>query len=145
MNLVDLIKEDEGLRLKPYRCTAGKLTIGYGHNIEDNGIPEHIAEALLDYDLDVADEELRDNLPFYWQLSEVRKAVLVSMCINLGWPRLSGFEKMIAALEARAYETAAYEMLDSRWARQVGNRAKRLAWMMQHDKWPQGTEYLEGV
>lgn len=124
-----MIMEHEGLRLKPYQCTAGKLTIGYGRNIEEVGIDEREAEHLLDNDIGRVLDEL-ETLDFWGCLGSVRQAVLVDMCFNLGFPRLAGFRKMLAACRAGDFEAAAVEMLDSRWARQVGRRAQRLAEMM---------------
>lgn len=145
MNLVDLIKEDEGLRLKPYRCTAGKLSVGYGRNLEDVGISESEAQFLLFNDVNQCLDQLRLRIDYFGQLSEVRQAVLINMAFNLGTNGLLGFKRMFTALEAKRYLAASLEMEDSKWAKQVPNRARRLAWMMLHDKWPQGTEYLEGV
>ncbi len=46
-----MIKGNEGMRLKPYRCSAGKLTIGYGRNLDDRGISAHEANDLFENDL----------------------------------------------------------------------------------------------
>jgi lysozyme len=120
----------EGLRLKPYRCSAGKLTIGIGRNIEDVGITEEEALVLLGNDISRVITELDRNIPTFSGLDEIRKRVLVDMCFNLGISRLMKFRRMLAALEAFDYAQAAVEMMDSRWAHQVGNRAKRLKHMM---------------
>ncbi len=124
-----LIKEHEGLRLKPYECTAGKLSIGYGRNLDDNGISEVEANALLDNDLDSVCLRL-ESQDFWPSLCAARQAVLMDMCFNLGWPRLSGFRKMLAALRIADYAGAAKEMEDSAWFRQVGKRAKTLQKIM---------------
>ncbi len=122
------IKEHEGLRLKPYRDTVGKLTIGYGRNLEDVGLSPEEAEVLLRNDLLRCEAELREALGgTYEALSPVRKAVLLDMIYNLGKPRFLGFKRMIAALKAGDFSRAAGEMLDSRWAAQVGRRAQFLA------------------
>ena len=122
------IKEHEGLRLKPYRDTIGKLTIGYGRNLEDIGLSLEEAEALLRNDLSRCEAELREVLgETYEALSPVRKAVLLDMIYNLGKSRFLGFKRMIAALKAGDFSRAAEEMLDSRWAAQVGRRAQFLA------------------
>jgi len=136
-NTIDLIKLHEGLKLEPYRCTAGKLTIGYGRNIEDNGITEAEAEFLLNTDIQNVRRELIDRLPWATGLDEVRWAVLVDMCFNLGWPRLSGFKKTLAYIKSGQYNDAALEMLDSKWANDVGRRALRLAEMMRTGEWPE--------
>ena len=119
----------EGLCLKPYTCPAGHLTIGYGHNLE-NGIPQEVAEALLRADLSYAQMEVGKNFPWSNQLDEVRQFVLVDMCFNMGLTKLLTFKKFLAALEKKAYQLAAKEMLNSRWAGQVGRRAGELAEMM---------------
>lgn len=124
-----LIKEHEGLRLKPYECTAGKLSIGYGRNLDDNGISEVEANALLDNDLDSVCLRL-ESQDFWPSLCAARQAVLMDMCFNLGWPRLSGFRKMLGYVRLADYQAASREMLDSKWARQVGGRAEKLAKIM---------------
>lgn len=121
------LKQDEDLRLKPYRCTADKLTIGYGRNLEDSGISKDEAEYLFSNDVKEAESELRHAFPWFEELSETRKDVLVNMRFNLGMPRLLGFKKFLKALSLGEYETAAHEMMNSLWAEQVGDRAKRLA------------------
>ena len=124
-----LIKKHEGLRLKPYQCTAGKLTIGYGRNLDDNGISEDEAEGLLQHDIKRTQEEAQ-TLPFFAELNEVRQAVIVDMIFNLGFARFKKFERMLIALERRNYQMASIEMLDSRWAVQVGQRADLLSQLM---------------
>ena len=132
---IELIKKHEGLRLYLYECTAGKKTIGYGRNIEDNGITQAEADLMLDEDVVRCIHELTANVPCFRDLDEVRESVLVNMCFNLGWPRLSGFKNMLAALADRDYTKAAEEMLDSKWARQVGSRSDELAAMMASGEW----------
>lgn len=123
-------KRFEGLRLKPYTCPAGKLTIGYGHNLDDNGITEDIAVRLLDTDLMTAEREVRQRFTHFYKLNEARQFVLVDMAFNMGIAKLMTFKKMFAALAKGEYPTAAREMLNSKWAVQVGNRAKALAEIM---------------
>ncbi len=126
----DQLVRHEGLRLKPYRCSAGKLTIGVGRNIEEVGITEEEAMTLLSNDISRVIKELERRVPAFANLNEVRRRVLIDMGFNLGIGRLIKFRRMLAALEAGDYAQAAVEMLDSRWARQVGNRAIRLKNMM---------------
>lgn len=127
---VEQLKHDEGLRLKPYRCTADKLTIGYGRNLDDVGISADEAEYLFANDIKEAESELRHTFPWFEELTAVRQDVLVNMRFNLGLTRLLGFKKFLKAVELGNYETAADEMLSSFWAEQVGDRAKRLAHLM---------------
>jgi len=135
MDKIELIKKHEGLRLNPYKCTSGKLTIGYGRNIEDNGISKQEAEIMLCNDISSCQNELDLNIPAWRDLSEPRRAVLVNMAFNLGYPRFSKFKKMLQAIKEKDFNRAAAEMLDSSWARQVGNRAIELAEIMKTDKY----------
>lgn len=128
--LIDQLKQDEGFRSKPYRCTAGKLTIGYGRNIEDNGITQQEAEQLLINDITRVRTELSNKFDWFFDIPESKQNVLINMCFNLGISRLLGFKKFLAALKVHNYSAAADEMLDSKWAKQVGARAMRLANIM---------------
>ena len=133
MNYEQLKKElirDEGLRLVPYRCSAGKLTIGVGRNLDDVGITESEAMHLLVNDIMRSKNATLTIIPDLLELSEQRQRVLVNMCFNLGPWGLRNFRKMLAAIAERDFSRAADEMLDSKWARQVGPRATRLAKMM---------------
>jgi lysozyme len=127
--LLKQLQRHEGLRLRSYLDTVGKLTIGYGRNLDDRGISEDEAGFMLDNDIDLAVAEL-ERLPLYLSLNPVRQAVLANMCFNLGMPRLLGFKRMIAALCREDFHAAAFEMLDSKWADQVGERAVELAGLM---------------
>ena len=129
--LIDLIIYHEGLELKPYRCTAGHLTIGIGRNLDDRGITEDEARFLCQNDVDIVEQELTRKFPFIVGFGDVRTRVLLDMAFNLGVPRLSAFSNMWGALEEGDYKQAAVEMLDSRWARQVGRRATNLSQMME--------------
>ena len=131
--LKDQLILHEGLKLEPYQCTAGKLTIGVGRNIEDIGITEDEARYLLDNDILRVCDELDRNLPWWRDLSDARQRVLVDMVFNLGISRFMQFKATIAAIESGDYDTASEEMLNSRWADQVGQRAKTLSRMMRDD------------
>ncbi|OGG98914.1 MAG: hypothetical protein A2600_06285 [Candidatus Lambdaproteobacteria bacterium RIFOXYD1_FULL_56_27] len=122
----DLLRH-EGLRLKPYLCTAGKLTLGIGRNLEDRGISAEEADFLLDQDVDHCIGELKTNLPWFEALVPDAQEVLVNLCFNLGMTRLLGFKLMLAALESGDWEESAKQMLESKWATQVGPRAQELA------------------
>lgn len=121
---------DEGLKLKPYRCTAGKLTIGVGRNLDDVGITRTEALQMLENDIQRTAIELDAKLPWWRSLDEVRQRVILNMAFNLGVPGLLGFKNTLATVQAGKYEDAAKGMLASRWAGQVGDRAQRLAQMM---------------
>ena len=125
--LIDSLIKHEGLKLKPYKCTADKTTIGVGRNLDDNGITEAEAMLLLKNDIDTCVTELDRTRPNWRQHNETRQNVLVEMVFNLGMPRLNKFTKMWAALDAKDYPKAAAEALNSQWAKQVGQRAGTLA------------------
>ncbi|MCB1719381.1 MAG: glycoside hydrolase family protein, partial [Candidatus Competibacteraceae bacterium] len=122
--------------LLPYRDTVGKLTIGIGRNIEDKGITIQEAVMLLKNDI----KEIGDTLSKYqWfsnlQANSPRQAIIISMAFNMGIGGLLNFRKMIQCLEAKDYTGAAEEMLNSKWAAQVPNRAKRHSEIMKSGKW----------
>jgi lysozyme len=121
---------DEGVRLKPYRCTAGKLTIGVGRNIDDRGITNAEAMYLLNNDVAICESELTAVLPKWRELSDTRQRVMLNMVFNLGRDRLSKFTMFIGCMKMGDFEGAAKEMMDSAWATQVGQRAVRLRDMM---------------
>lgn len=125
--LMRRLQSDEGQRLKPYRDTEGKLTIGIGRNLDDAGISQEEAQQMCLNDIDRVVTQLDAKLPWWRSLDEERQMVVANMAFNLGVYGLLKFEKMIAALQARNYETAREEMLASKWANQVGARAARLA------------------
>ena len=129
--LVDQIIEHEGLKLKPYHCPAGKLTIGVGRNLEDKGISQKEAVFLLKNDIDecIADleglfKEKFDSFP------EQVKMVLIDMRFNLGATGFRSFRKMIKAVNESDFDKASKEMKDSNWYSQVGKRAETLVEMM---------------
>lgn len=121
------LKLHEGLRLKPYTDTVGKLSIGYGRNLTDVGISEKEADAMLEADIALAVAELHRAIPNWQKHDSIRQNVLVELVFNLGMPRLLGFKKMLAALDAQNYPLAASELMDSRWSTQVGKRAETLS------------------
>ena len=137
--LMDRIKEQlvrhEGLRLKPYRCTAGKLTIGIGRNLDDSGISQSEAYIMLINDIMNCEKQLQAKIPdIYNGLDEVRKSVLLNMCFNLGINGLLGFKNTLEFIKAGDWERAANNMLVSRWAKQVGRRAIELSELMRKGK-----------
>ena len=137
--LMDRIKEQlvrhEGLRLKPYRCTAGKLTIGIGRNLDDCGITQSEAYVMLINDIMNCEKQLQSKIPdIYNGLDEVRKSVLLNMCFNLGVSGLLGFKNTLEFIKAGDWERAANNMLVSKWAKQVGRRAIELSELMRKGK-----------
>ena len=126
-----MLKLDEGMELKPYLDTADppKLTIGIGRNLDDVGISEQEALMLLDSDIThlLVNQHMQEILVGH---DQVRQSVILNMAFNMGVAGLLGFRKFLAAFAIKDYVTATLEMLDSRWAEQVGDRAIRLAFMM---------------
>ena len=141
LNLLNQIRRHEGLRLKPYHCSENFLSLGYGRNLDTNGISEAEAEFMLSNDLLACESEMKDE-GWYNQLDETRRAVVLNMAFNLGKPTLLKFKKFIGALSDDDYETASKEMVTgsdgvspSKWASQVGKRAYELADQMRTGKW----------
>lgn len=126
----EMLKKHEGFRSTPYRCTAGKLTVGYGINL-DAGISEEEANLLLCHRIHSTEIKLA-SYEWYRSLDENRRDVLANMAYNLGLAGLLKFKNMIAALEDKDYNKAAEEMLDSKWAFQVKGRAVELAEIMRN-------------
>lgn len=135
MNVSTLIEQDEGRRAKLYKDTVGKWTIGIGRNLDGVGLSEDEIDYLFHNDLRKVTDQLA-TLPFYAKLDEVRQAVLISMCFNLGFAGLKGFVNTLAMIAAGNYQQASAGMLESKWATQVGQRAVRLAAMMRTGQWP---------
>lgn len=144
---LDKLKEelcrDEGLRLYPYKCSAGYWTIGYGHNLISAGLSRNEidtlkhtgislvqAEQWLNQDIELA---IHDAIAFFHDLptlSDARQRVITNMAFNLGLGGLSKFKRFRQALVDCDFDRAADEMKNSKWYRQVGDRAKRLVEMM---------------
>jgi lysozyme len=131
ISAIEQIKIDEGFRGQPYECTAGKITIGYGRNLDDNPLTKKEAEYLLRNDLEKISKEAA-KLPYYSELDPYRRGVILNMLYNLGMTRFLKFKNMNKALAMKNYYLAAEEMLDSKWADQVGDRATRLAKIMRN-------------
>lgn len=127
--IIEMLKRHEGLRLELYHCTAGVPTVGYGHNLL-TPISEEAAELILRDDVNVVLNELDKNVYWWRDLPEDAQSVIINMCFNIGWPRLSKFKKFWAALEDRDFEKAASEMEDSLWFKQVKQRGTELKQLM---------------
>jgi lysozyme len=132
--LKEELKRDEGFRGLVYDCASGEpargvgaLTIGYGRNLQDVGITEDEAAELLNHDVNRAIADLITVVPQLMTLTDGRANALLNMVYNLGLTRFRGFKKMIAAVNQGEWDRAAEEAIDSRWARQVGERAMRIA------------------
>jgi len=145
--LIDQLILHEGMVLEVYQDHLGIDTIGVGRNLQDRGITDGelafmnvlrsdiyeqgITEAnarfLLANDIDIVEEELRNAHGCIERLDDVRLRVVLDMAFNMGVPRLCKFKKMWGHIHEGAYPAASLEMLDSRWAGQVGQRATRLS------------------
>lgn len=133
--LRDALRQSEALRLKPYRDTKGKLTIGIGRNLDDKGITEDEAYFLNDNDIHDAQVLLDQNLPWWRQLDEVRQRALVELCFNMGIGSsargLLSFKNTLQYLQAGDWESASSGFLHSKWALDVkATRARRIAEMI---------------
>ena len=121
--LLEQLKDFEGLELKAYKCTAGKTTIGLGRNLDDYGITEEEAYYLAKNNINELEDELDRAIPWWRQLDDARQRALINLSYNVGTTTLLKFKKTLQYLEDGSYEEAAKEVLDSRWADQVGRRA----------------------
>jgi lysozyme len=153
--LVKMIALHEGIVLSVYQDHLGINTVGIGRNLDDRGITdgellfmnktiddvydsgltEEEAYYLCMNDIAIVEKELLDSKPIVNQLSAVRQMVLVDMAFNMGVPRLRLFKNMWMAIEKVNYPLACEEMIDSRWASQVGNRAMKLSLAMKNGEW----------
>ncbi len=134
MTAADQIKADEGLRLTPYQDTVGKWTIGFGTNLSD-GITRDEAEYLFANRFNTVHIELARVLPWLTTLNEPRQAVLLGMAYNMGVAGLLQFNRTLQLVEEEQWDAAAAEMLRSKWATQVRQRAYRLAEQMRTGEW----------
>jgi len=126
----EMIMRHEGLRLTPYRCSAGKLTIGYGRNLEEVGISQEEAEYLLTDDIKRAWKEVLRIFPHYYSFSQNRQTALIDMMYNLGATKFRTFKKMIAAIKVDDWEEASRQAEDSKWYHQVGQRGVEIKNML---------------
>jgi lysozyme len=149
-HLVSSVKGHEGFRAEPYVCPAGRWTVGYGHNLEVNGltgeqchfllrqgwlhltITREGAEYLMGAQLARLERQCETHFDFWHALNDARQNVLVEMAFQLGFDGLRGFRRMLAALRRHDYAGAAREGLDSKWAREDSPaRARRLMRQME--------------
>ena len=153
--LLDQLVLHEGLELLPYKDSLGIDTIGIGRNLEHRGLSEeelaHIGKDISDIcewgitkeqayylaenDIKIVEKEVCEAHPCVVELDEIRQRVIIDMAFNMGVPRLGKFKKMWQAIHDKDFASAKTEMLDSRWAKQVGNRAVRLSNAMETGEW----------
>lgn len=119
-----LVKIHEGFSTRLYRCTSGKLTIGYGHNIEDLGLPSEILETLFEYDFDLVYSEAIEIFPELETFESARRAAVLDMLFAMGKTRFLGFVNTIAAIRAGDWNRAGDEVIDSHWRRELDKYKK---------------------
>ena len=145
LNMYDICQRlimHEGLRLQPYFCSKNKLTIGVGRCVETNpitaeeekvigdwqhGITKCSAIYLLQNDIKNVCKELKTKLKFFKDLDDERQYALIDMAFNLGVSGLLRFSKMLNALKNKKYQEASKECLNSKYAKDVPQRANRIA------------------
>jgi lysozyme len=133
--LLEQLIRHEGLELKPYKCTSDKLTIGVGRNLQDVGITKEEALLLLKNDVENVEQQLKHYMSWSESLDPVRRAALINFVFNVGIGTALKFENAMEALKQSDYDTAAAELLDSRWSTQVGSRAQELATQIRTGSW----------
>ena len=153
--LVKMIAIHEGIVLSVYQDHLGINTVGIGRNLDDrgitdgellfmnktmddiydNGLTEEEAYYLCMNDIAIVEKELLASKPIVNRLNAVRQMILIDMAFNMGVPRLMQFKNMWLAIEKVNYLLACEEMIDSRWAGQVGSRAMKLSLAMKNGEW----------
>jgi lysozyme len=132
-----MIAVDEGLRLKPYRCTAGKLTIGYGHNLDDLGVSRRVADLMLEEDAVIAKDACEKIFgEQFARWSENRQLGWLNLAFNLGQTRLMQFRNTIKAARGGDWTEVEKGLRASLWFRQVKSRAERVIRMICNEDFP---------
>ena len=121
--LIKQLLVHEGLKLQPYYCTSDKLTIGVGRNLQDIGISEDEAEYLLRNDIDRCISQCETAFEWYEEAPEMVQEAVINLVFNMGLSKFKAFKLTIGHLEAGRYELAGAELLNSRYAQQVGQRS----------------------
>ncbi|MCP4539833.1 MAG: glycoside hydrolase family protein [Chloroflexi bacterium] len=139
VTVADLVRANEGTRLKSYKCTSGMITVGVGHNLNAKGITicESCSDRLYKEDLAKAKNAASFSVENYAALPAARQGVLIDMAFQMGQRGLESFPHMRAAIEAGNWQRAAAELLDSTYARvDSPERAERNAEIMRTGRWP---------
>jgi lysozyme len=127
--LIEMLKRHEGVETHAYKCSASKITVGVGRNIDPEGglgLSEDEVDYLLQNDIERIISELDFQYGWFSDLNADRKDAMIDISFNLGQTRLRKFEKALTAMSKGEWDTAADEFMDSKWSKQVGNRAKEL-------------------
>ena len=133
--LIEQLKIHEGFRSTVYTCSGGKKTCGYGRNLEDIGISEEEAEMLLKNDIYEATNQLLNAFPWMATFSDVRISAMINFTFNVGIGTVRKFSNTIEYLKNEDWEAAADEMMDSKWAEQVGDRAIQITEQIRTSRW----------
>ena len=131
--LLEMLKRHEGVESHAYECSEGKITVGVGRNIDQEGgigLSDDEVDYLLQNDVERVIKELATEYTWFGDLDDVRRDAMVDISFNLGATRLRLFKRALAAMEEADYKVAATEFLDSKWAKQVGGRALELTDMI---------------
>lgn len=124
--LIDELSIDEGRKARIYVDTVGKITGGVGRNLSDRPFFEDEIDLMLKNDIKLVEADLDTNLPWWRKMTDVRQRALANLCFNLGISRLLLFKNSLALLRAGKYDEAAAAFMNSKWAKQVGQRAVRV-------------------
>lgn len=131
--LINMLKMHEGVETHAYQCSANKITIGVGRNVDPVdglGLSQDEIEYLLKNDIDRVRVELGDEYEWFDDLVPARQDAMIDISFNLGATRLRKFKKALRAMADEDYEKAANEFMDSRWSEQVGRRAYTVTQMI---------------
>lgn len=129
--LIAELKRDEGWKNHLYQDSVGKWTIGCGRNLSDRGVSDGEISDMLQNDISDAALQLCLHIPWWETLDDVRQRVLLNMTFNMGIGTLLTFTNTLGAIKAGKWSDAATGLRASLWARQVGQRAERLATAME--------------
>ena len=125
--LANELRRDEGVRHKPYKDSVGLTTIGVGRNLDHVGLSDIEVQFLLVNDIKTVIDALDRELPWWRGLTTKRRLAMANLCFNMGINGLLQFKQTLAMLQSGKYDHAARLLLQSKYATQVGPRAKRIA------------------
>jgi lysozyme len=129
------LRRDEGVKYDIYVDSEGWLTLGVGHRLRARALSDAAVDQILRDDVEATTGELLGAYPWVGDLSPARFGAVQNLAFNLGVAGLGTFVKFLAALQQGRWKDAAAELLDSRYAEQVGDRAKRLSVQIKEDRW----------
>lgn len=130
------VDEDRRPRMYLDTATPPRWTVGVGRNVSDRDFSDDEIDLMLANDINAVERQLNKALPWWRDMNDTRQNVLANMCFNMGIGKLLGFKSTLGCMQAKRYDAAAAGMLDSLWAKQVGQRAVRLAEMMRKGEFP---------